>query len=366
MSTTANDVKVKAIFTKHGLGDKVIKGCWAQKSGERFILHRPDGSSVEVTEGQELRGGTVSVSKKVVSIGEACIPLFECTEPNLKLASMYARSTRGKKGEPKVFMCDVEQNGKDVIERLVEGKNHRTYGKVEVLPNGNLKAGNTLIAVAPKEYEVLLLAEPNESDPLIQSYKDGKPLKARMVTKYPGQKEPDTIHGYYFPGSPKKAADSGNQQSVDYTPASFCEYGEDGHLYATAEFEDRNQSSPKDRSGDLDKVAYAKVRSLEDAIQMRSVEQAIANTERKLEHITKTIQEIGEGFTVSDHPLYNQDEVDNLAEMKAAYTDMRSQEKETKLRFSFMHGMETMKRYVALGEKREKKPSNSSWGDKGP
>ena len=106
---TKQTAKVKALYTKHAIGPKVLEDHWAVKADGIVSLRYPDGRSQQIQDGENHDYGKVEFNEKLIKLGEYSIPLFECKDPNVSLAPSYARSTRTKKGQPKVFMYETHE-----------------------------------------------------------------------------------------------------------------------------------------------------------------------------------------------------------------------------------------------------------------
>jgi hypothetical protein len=232
MSDQKKKTIAKALFSEHSLGEGLLKGWWAQPSPDpkspgilvhRYIESRKISSSQVFQIGEETRGGRLSLDTKngLVTVGDHCLPYFDVIDSNLELLPGYARKIATRKGEPKKFMADTD--GKRIP--LIEGEKANGLGMVTVLDSGHIKLDGKIIPVAPKVFEIMLLA---------QDKSEAGGYLAYMNLKQPGSSRnmKNGIQGVYYPSKGEK-------------PANFSERGADGEFYQTAKFWSTESSSSK-------------------------------------------------------------------------------------------------------------------------
>lgn len=421
MSDQKRKTVAQAIYSEYSLGDGLLEGWWAQPSldpsGPGILVHRNGRVHGLYRDGQETRGGQFVLDQKkgIVTVGDYCLPFFDVLDSSLNLLPGHAEKLAVRKGEPRKYM--VEANGKR--SRLVEGEVAAGLGLVSVLPNGHLQIGRSLIPVAPKSFEIMLLAQPKREMGGYLAY---------MNLKQPGSGKnmKDGIRGVYYPSQGSK-------------PAHFSELGDDGDLYVTAKFwstESKGSKAPpsdedktkivammealgvpseqaradvedacrtkgatfaslkanidycKDRAAKAvaegkqpvrpayvskairegfvphgpqqSKFANVQCRTLAAAMEERRLYREITTLDVKLSTIKEDVAIAGiEGASITDHPLYDPTDPEKLEELKARFKGFQEKSWKNYL-FTFLVGQETVHRI-----KKEAQPAPGSI-EKGP
>lgn len=216
----------KYVFPKYGYGDNHLNGCWALTTGPSSArVHMPRGRVEEYFEGQEITfknggSGIVQILEDRIMVGDYTMPLFHFDGPapeNLEYSELRARPTRPGSH---IFYLEKENNAnlpadeRFLLRIKVGDEVDSLKSQINYTKNGQLYAGNHLIAVHPLEYEVKLAVYSDYLNGGHRAYfnlcEPGSDLNMR-----------DGIAGSFFP---KKGR----------TPANFAEMNpEDGKLYKT-------------------------------------------------------------------------------------------------------------------------------------
>lgn len=266
----------KYVFPKYGYGDGHIKGCWAISTGPSSVqVFRPNGTTENMVDGGEvpLRDGgeaIVQIEKDRVMIGNYTVPLFDFNGPapeDLQYSELRARPTRPGSH---IFYLEKENNAalpkeeRFLLRVKVGDEVEALKSKIQYTDNGQLYAGNQLIAVHPLEYEVKLTVYSDYLNGGHRAYfnlcEPGSDLNMR-----------DGIAGSFFP---KK----GN------TPANFAEMNpEDGKLYKTCTL--FGNSNTKDHLSGIYKTLDSAVRERELYKLIKEHESSMTDELRALETI---------------------------------------------------------------------------------
>lgn len=266
----------KYVFPKYGYGENHVKGCWAVSTGPATVsVHRPDGSVEAMVDGGEipLRNGgeaIVQIHKDRIMIGNYTVPLFDFdgqAPEDLQYSDLRARPTRPGSH---IFYLEKENNAslpaeeRFLLKVKVGDEVEALKSKIQYTSNGQLYAGNQLIAVHPLEYEVKLT--------VYSDYLNGG-NRAYFNLCEPGSdlNMKDGIAGSFFP---KKGR----------TPANFAEMNPaDGKLYKTCTL--FGNGNTKDHITGIYKSLDVAVRERELYKSIKEMEPNMADELQSLESI---------------------------------------------------------------------------------
>lgn len=268
----------KYVFPKYGYGDNHLSGWWSVTTGPNSVkVHRKNGTERDMFDGEEVpmpdgSMGIVQIQKDRLMVGEYTVPLFHFEGPapeGLEYSELRARPTRPGSG---IYYLEKENNAElsaseRFLVRVKVGEDVDIFkSKIQETKNGQLYAGNHLIAVHPLEYEVKLT--------VYSDYLNGG-HRAYFNLCEPGSdlNMKDGIAGSFFPKKGK-------------TPANFAEMNsEDGKLYKTCTL------FGNDKTKDHITGIY---KTLDSAIRERELYKSIKDSEKNMELELQSLETIEE------------------------------------------------------------------------
>lgn len=285
MSNTRTTKKLigKFFHTKYGYGENHLEGWWAEQTGQKNVrIHRKNGTHIDMSEGETVPSvsGSVQFMEDRVSVGDYVIPLFNlgaAKQDNLSYSELRARPVKASVKDKKAFIIESEDGS--IRQKIHDGDFFKHLNsQVNLTDNGQLIAGQSLIAVHPLEYEINIV---------VFNERLNGGFRAFVNRKVPGNETNmrDGIEGSFFP---KK----GN------TPANFSEMSaKDGQLHKTCIlFATKN-----------DKYSSGIVRSLETAERERFLYNKYSELQAEADET---------GLPKEDHPYYEPEEAVELSKLQ--------------------------------------------------